>query len=308
MRGGRNGGYCKPDVYIDGFRVEGGGIDLDVLVQPANLVGYEVYRSAADAPAHTRRRRAPSAASFSCGRSRNGRLRAAIIRHMTDLVLLHGALGAGRQLDPLAERLTEEGRRVHVVELEGHGSTPARGRVFAIEHFAENVVEAMDARGIERAAIFGYSMGGYVALHLAATRPERVERVVTLGTKFRWDPETAEREARRLDPAGIRDKIPRFADTLAARHASAGGWEGVLVRTASLLRALGAQPVLDDAVLGSLAQPVRVMVGDRDVTVTIEETAGAYRALGSGEMVVMPRTPHPFEQVDLGRLAGLIVE
>ena len=44
-------------------------------------------------------------------------------------------------------------------------------------------------------------MGGYVALHLALHHPERVQRIVTLGTKFRWDPVTAEREAARLDPA-----------------------------------------------------------------------------------------------------------
>ena len=49
---------------------------------------------------------------------------------MTDIVLLHGALGAAEQLAPLAERLSGRGR-VHVVELEGHGRTPA-SRDFAM--------------------------------------------------------------------------------------------------------------------------------------------------------------------------------
>jgi pimeloyl-ACP methyl ester carboxylesterase len=197
---------------------------------------------------------------------------------------------------------------VHVVELEGHGATPARGWPFAMAHFVENVVDALDARGVDRATLFGYSMGGYVALLLAAARPERVGRVVTLGTKFRWDPETAAREARRLDPASIRAKVPRFADALAARHAGAGGWEAVLERTAALLRGLGDDPPLTDAVLGGIRCPVRVVVGDRDATVSVEETAGAYRALGDGELAVLPRTPHPIEQLDIEMVYHLLLD
>ena len=225
-----------------------------------------------------------------------------------DVVLLHGALGAADQLAPLAERLTERlaGRgRVHVVELEGHGATPS-ARPYAMAHFVGNVLATMDARGVERAALFGYSMGGYAALLLAAAHPGRAARVVTLGTKFRWDPETAAREARRLDPAAIRAKVPRFADALAARHAGAGGWEGVVARTADLLRALGDAPPLTDETLGAVRCPARVMVGDRDATVTVEETAGAWRALGDGELAVLPRTPHPLEQVDVGLLEVLV--
>ncbi len=195
-----------------------------------------------------------------------------------------------------------------VLEFEGHGETAPHPDGYSIERFAEQVVERLAARGIGRAALFGYSMGGYVALHLARVHPERVAAVATLGTKFRWDPATAAREAARLDPDAIRAKVPRFADALAARHGGAGGWEAVLARTAALLRALGERPVLTDATLAEVAQPVRVMVGDRDATVTVEETAGAYRALPNGELAVLPRTPHPLEQVDTGRLVAALGE
>jgi len=226
---------------------------------------------------------------------------------MTDIVLLHGALGAAEQLAPLAECLSES-RRVHVVELEGHGRTPSAPstRGYAMERFVEQVVAALDARGVGRAALFGYSMGGYVALLLAAAHPERAARVVTLGTKFRWDPETAAREARRLDAATIRAKVPRFADALEARHAGAGGWETVLARTAELLRGLGDAAPLTDETLGRVRCPACVAVGDRDATVTVEETAGAYRALPDGELAVLPRTAHPIEGVDVDAIAALM--
>jgi pimeloyl-ACP methyl ester carboxylesterase len=102
-------------------------------------------------------------------------------------------------------------------------------------------------------------------------------------------------------------KVPRFADILAARHAGFG-WEQVLAATRDMMLALGAQPPLTSHALGGIAQPVRVMVGDRDATATVEESAAAVRALPAGELEVLPRTPHPLEKVPLGRLAASIAE
>ena len=46
----------------------------------------------------------------------------------------------------------------------------------------------------------GHSMGGYVALKLALKRPELVDRIITLGTKFNWTPEVAAKEVKMLNP------------------------------------------------------------------------------------------------------------
>ncbi|HVE35330.1 MAG TPA: alpha/beta fold hydrolase [Gemmatimonadaceae bacterium] len=224
---------------------------------------------------------------------------------MKDLVLLHGALGAARQLDPLADALRSS-FRVHQLDFEGHATAPARDRPFRMQHFAEDVIELLHRNEIGSAAFFGYSMGGYVALHIAGECPALVERVATLGTKFRWDPATAEREAGRLDPTTIRAKVPRFADALAERHASAGGWENVLRRTADLLRNLGDHPLLTDATIPRIRHPVRIMVGERDNTVSVDESADIARRFPHGSLTVLPDTPHPIEQVDIGLLASAL--
>jgi pimeloyl-ACP methyl ester carboxylesterase len=228
------------------------------------------------------------------------------------LVLLHGALGARDQLAPLHAALGAlAGQPVHAIELAGHGGTPATAPDtdgFRIERFADQLGDELDRLGASAAVLFGYSMGGYVALHLAASRPERVAAVITLGTKLAWSPEVAAREVARLDPAVLRAKVPRFADALAARHAGAGGWEAVLARTAALLTTLGARPLLTTDVLATIACPVRVLVGDRDATLPVAECVDAVRALPRGELAVLPGTPHPLEQVDAQRLAREIVE
>jgi pimeloyl-ACP methyl ester carboxylesterase len=224
----------------------------------------------------------------------------------TDVILLHGALGDAGQVAPLATRLAKA-HRVTVLELEGHGATPLRGRPLRIESFGAAVVDEMDRRGIARANVFGYSMGGYVALFLAATAPDRVARVCTLATKLAWTPEVAERECAMLDPTMIRSKVPKFAAALEACH-TAAGWEALLAHTAELLRELGERPRVTEALLASIAQPVRIGVGDRDATVTLDESAAAARRLAQGELEVHPRTPHPFEKAPIERIANSVAE
>ena len=224
----------------------------------------------------------------------------------TDLILLHGALGDAKQLTPLADRLSPD-RRVTVLELEGHGTTPCSSDVLRIESFAAAVLREMDARAIARADVFGYSMGGYIALYLAATAAERVGRVATLATKLAWTPEVAAREAAMLDPAAIRAKVPKFAAALEARH-TALGWELLLTRTAELLHELGARPRVTDELLAAISQPVRIAVGDRDATVSMDECAIAVRRLANGELEVHPRTPHPFEKAPVDRIARSVLE
>jgi pimeloyl-ACP methyl ester carboxylesterase len=226
------------------------------------------------------------------------------------LLLLHGALGAASQLDPLRHmlrRLAGDSLTLHTIDFEGHGTRAALQRPFRMVHFVGNVREFLDHRRVERASIFGYSMGGYVALCLAALEPQRVAKAMTLGTKFRWTPEIAEREGRMLDPRRIEEKVPRFARALAARHTGAG-WEAVLAQTREMLLALGAGPDLDDETLGHLALPVRIGIGDRDATVTVEESAAVSRILQNGELEVLPGTPHPLEKVPVERLARSIIE
>jgi pimeloyl-ACP methyl ester carboxylesterase len=224
-----------------------------------------------------------------------------------DVLLLHGALGAGRQMEPLAAALGEY-CRVHRMDFEGHGDAPFRDRPFRMEHFPENVRERLDALELRSACIFGYSMGGYVALQLALALPERVERIATLGTKFRWDAETATAEGRRLDPVKIRAKVPHFADVLEERHRVAGGWEHVLARTADLLRDLGDNPRLTDRELARIAHPVCVCVGEKDTTVGMEETSAVAGTLPSGTLCVLPDTPHPIEQVRIDLLAPILLD
>lgn len=227
------------------------------------------------------------------------------------LLIVHGALGSAEQMAPVAEeaRSAAAFAAVHTLELPGHGVTPAASdAAFSMPAFANVIAARMRELSPQRVLVFGYSMGGYAALLAEQQQPGLVAGIVTLGTMLAWTPEVAEAGARRLDPEGMRAKVPAFADALAARHAESGGWELTLTRTAALLRALGSAPLLTTTSVAQVAAPVRLLVGSRDDSVTLEESQRFAEAMPRGEAVLLDGVPHPIEKVPLDLLLAQLTQ
>ena len=218
------------------------------------------------------------------------------------MLLLHGALGSKQQTDPLRSELDHVG--AYNFNFSGHGGN-AIPDAFTTTLFAEDVLRFMDANNINSTAIFGYSMGGYVALHLAQNYPDRVEKIITLGTKFDWTPETAAQEVRMLNPAKIEEKVPAFAAHLAQVH-SPEDWKVVMARTADMMLQLGGGARLTDQDLNAVQQPVLICRGALDKMVSKEESQSAAAALPNGSFLEIDGFKHPFEQIDVVRLAQII--
>jgi len=219
---------------------------------------------------------------------------------MSSLIFLHGALGTEKQLHPLISEM-HGAEHVYTLTFEGHGSEEIPDRPFRIENFAENVLRYMDEQNIDTANIFGYSMGGYVALYLAKTAPERVGKIATLGTVMTWSPEKAASETKLLNPNKIEEKVPAFAKMLDSEHPK--GWKDMVLKTKDLLEHLGDHPTLSTEDFREIDHPVRIHIGDRDSTADLNETVKVYGQMKKAELSVMPATPHPIQKVDTVRLA-----
>ncbi|MBK8566033.1 MAG: alpha/beta hydrolase [Saprospiraceae bacterium] len=207
-------------------------------------------------------------------------------------------------MTPLSERLRHNGFAPQTLNFSGHGGAPF-SEGFGIEQFANEVLRFMDEKGLEKTDIFGYSMGGYVALHMASQHPERVGRIITLATKFDWTPEGAERETKMLDPEKIEAKVPAFAKQLEERHAP-NDWKLLLRKTADMMLELGQRPLLTPAVLSKIDNPCLICLGDGDQMVSIAETTHTAEALPNGQLHILEQTPHPFEKVNLDALNHVI--
>jgi pimeloyl-ACP methyl ester carboxylesterase len=219
------------------------------------------------------------------------------------ITILHGALGSAHQFEPLRAAL---GVPSQVITFHGHGGTTDVDQPWSIDLFSRQLEHELERTSQRPAQIFGYSMGGYVALDCALRRPDLIGRIVTLGSKLHWTREGAEHETLKLNPEVIEAKVPAFAADLAARH-GAERWRTVLIKTADLMRDLGAAPVLTHERIGALTLPVRYGIGDRDEMVTLAETHEFYKATPGAEFAVLPGTRHPMERVKVDLLSNHIL-
>ncbi|MCM3902804.1 MAG: alpha/beta fold hydrolase [Pyrinomonadaceae bacterium] len=72
--------------------------------------------------------------------------------------------------------------RVYVLDQRGHGDSDRPKTGYSIPTFAEDVLAFMDAKGLKQATIVGHSMGSFIAQHIAVQAPERVSRLVLVGS------------------------------------------------------------------------------------------------------------------------------
>ena len=221
---------------------------------------------------------------------------------MEHTLLLHGAIGSKEQFLLLEEKLVNS-FTVHRLNFGGHGGSSFADEKFSINLFASEVIAFLDEKEIDGTNIFGYSMGGYVAMYLAKQHPQRIKKIITLATKFTWDETIAAQEIKMLNADKIEEKLPDFAAALQKRH-TPNDWKVVLEKTAAMLAAMGKDNPLKFADYPGIHHPVLLMLGDRDKMVTLDETVEVYKSLPKAQLTVLPNTSHPLELVNTDRLAS----
>ncbi len=214
------------------------------------------------------------------------------------LVLLHGGLltlklSFGRIIPGLARR-----HMVIAVELQGHGRTSDIDRPMTFEYLAADVVGLLDHLRIERADVFGFSLGGLTTYQLLVEDPGRIRRAVVASADFR------NRRGGEVYP----ERLPTEADFAAMRDAYAAvapdpaHFDAITEKTVALIH--GFRGWTEDQVRG-IEAPVLVLVGDTDF-ILVPNAAEAAALLPHGQLAALPGTTH----IDLTRsdLVTAVVE
>src|SRR5215210_4262016 len=99
------------------------------------------------------------------------------------LVVLHGAYMTIDAMGEIVPGLAKT-RQVIAVELQGHGRTADVDRPLSYEQMADDTAALLRHLGIEQADIFGYSMGGGVALQVAIRHADLVRKLVVASASY----------------------------------------------------------------------------------------------------------------------------
>lgn len=183
------------------------------------------------------------------------------------IVLLHGIRLSGSMWHPVRDRLSADGRTVLTPDLPGHWTR--RDERLTLDAAVDAVSQSIDAAG-GRALLGGLSLGGYVAMAVAARHPSRVAGLVGFGCTARV--------------AGFGLTVYRAAGRYATRHpdrvarASARAFRASLpaeVAEAALAGGLACESISaaveavaatgDPEILRSYAGPVWFVNGSRDL-------------------------------------------
>ncbi len=229
---------------------------------------------------------------------------------MTDvkpaLILLHGALGSASLLTEVASLLSRS-FTVFSPDLPGHGERSGEEVSLTVDFLVDFLHAHIAQQGFSRPFVFGYSLGGYVALSHALKYPGEIGQILTLGTKFHWDQDEAQAQLKFLNVDIIREKVPLFAQLLKQRHGVAH-WTSVLSRTAELMLHLGTHPVLLPETVQSIAIPVSIMLGAEDQMVTHAESQRIADSIPRGDLRILPGLPHAIEKIPVNVVVQLIRE
>lgn len=223
------------------------------------------------------------------------------------LIVLHGSYMNIQTMGEIIPALAKT-HKVYALEFQGHGRTNDIDRPITYPNLADDVAAFIDATGIKKADIFGYSLGATAGLQLAIRHPEKVDHLIMASGSY--DAEGLQPEFKALIP---KMTVEQFASTPFAKDypklaVNPKGFPALVKK----LIAIDKEAMAWGADVKALKMPVLIIAGDADGA-TLEHFVAMFRLLGGGGMgdmgkplsasrlAVLPATSHTavINQVDL---------
>ena len=203
------------------------------------------------------------------------------------LVLLHGNGEDGtyftHQIAHFSQRF-----RVLALDTRGHGKSPRGEAPFTIRQFARDLLAFLDARGIERAHLLGFSDGGNIALVFALAHPERVGKLVLNGANLNTRGVKRSVQA----PIELGYRMARLFAGLSAKARTNAEMLGLMVN----------DPNVAPEELAALTAPTLVIAGENDMIredhtrLIAERIPNARLAFVPGDHFVAAKNPAAFNR------------
>jgi len=222
------------------------------------------------------------------------------------VVLVTGLGGYRASWRPIAEQLAPE-FRVVAADNRDAGENDPEDADYSISDMAGDVVALLDALEIDRAAVVGHSMGGFIALHLAVEHPGRLSKLVLVGTspaagvaigqpfppppRESWIVDPVERSMAALPQSYAPEFFERHPEKLAEFSERARG--NRITRDGYARQARAINDTHDvRASLGEITVPTLIIHGDVDPSVSVRGGRLLADGIPGGEMLTYPGVGH----------------
>jgi len=187
------------------------------------------------------------------------------------LILLHGNGESCQYFEHQIPYFAEK-YRVIAIDTRGHGKSSRGDKPFAIQQFAEDLKDFMDAINIAKAVILGFSDGGNIALEFALRYPERVDKLILNGAN--------------LSPNGVK-AIYQWPIEIGYRMAKLFAKKSEKAKqNAEMLGLMVNEPHIDPSELARLTMPVLVVAGTKDM-IKDKHTRLIYKSLPNAQLAIL---------------------
>jgi pimeloyl-ACP methyl ester carboxylesterase len=230
------------------------------------------------------------------------------------LLLVHGGTATSQSWASHLPAFTEH-FEVFTPDSRGHGRTDNPTGELGYSEMADDLASLIDALGLQRPLVLGYSDGGQIALELGLRYPGLARALVLGGTQFRFSEAYLEAvrsllwitEGEELDPEKLEREQPDWVAYLREVHGHVYGpeyWKAYVKQIAALwLKPLRYTP--ED--IAAVTDPVLLLAGDRDGVCT-EESIELFSVLPNAELAVAPASDHGFIEAKAGLFDALALD
>ncbi|PEN14856.1 methylmalonyl-CoA epimerase [Longibacter salinarum] len=219
--------------------------------------------------------------------------------HQPPLLLLHGAAGCtSLETAPLMRKL-ETQFQVIALDFRGHGSSTASTDPISFDAYAEDVEIVMDTLELQQADLFGFSMGGNVALGFAQQHPDRVGRVAAHGANVTWSQDIVASMQARLDADLLTKQNARLTEHLSAHHLD---WRALFDHMQEWVATLPEQTPRMKQMAEAVDRPALISCVDQDDLFPLSATLALHNLLPDARLEVLRGSHHALPLAPLDRL------
>ena len=217
------------------------------------------------------------------------------------VVAVHGWPDSWYSFSRLLPAIAAAGHRAIAIDQRGFGESTRPAAGYDVDDLATDLAAFLDAQDIPRATVIGHSMGSFVARRAAQLHPDRIRRLVLVGTGQSANTDVVREVAelvrdlpdpvpegftREFQAGTIHAPVPEpFFDGLVAesRKAPARVWRAVIDRLLTFD---------DTAELADIAAPTLVVGGDRDAIFPPADQRAAAARIRHARMTLYQDTGH----------------